>query len=72
MDMAINIMAAFEQETPAPTCIFPGFFPKIVGALIAPGGVGKTSWALQLALAVAGNSSKSDLLKMKTQNQPLA
>ncbi len=27
MDMAINIMAAFEQETPAPTYIFPGFFP---------------------------------------------
>lgn len=59
--MAINIMAAFEQEPPQLDFVFNGFLAGTVGALVAPGATGKSFLALQAAFAVAGGAG-ADLL----------
>lgn len=62
--MAIDIMAAFTDEPPPLDFVFPSFLAGTVGALIAPGAVGKSYWALEAAIAIAGGD---DLLELKPQ-----
>jgi len=65
--MNIDILAAFEHEPPALDFIWPGFLAGTVGALIAPGATGKSFWALEAAMAVAGNAAGTDLLGLAPQ-----
>ncbi|WP_171962341.1 helicase RepA family protein [Bordetella trematum] len=60
--MAIDLLAAFEQEPPTLDFIWPGFLAGTVGALIAPGATGKSFWALEAAMAVACAAPDGDLL----------
>jgi len=52
--MAIDIMVSFEQEPAQLDFIWPGFLSGTVGALIAPGATGKSFWALEASMSVAG------------------
>lgn len=63
--MAINIMAAFEQEPQPLDFLWSGFLAGTVGALVSPGGVGKSFFALEAAIAVAGGP---DLLGLQPQH----
>lgn len=61
--MTVNVQAAFENDPPALDFVWPGFLAGTVGALVAPGGAGKSFWALEAAMAVAGGDAPgSDLL----------
>jgi hypothetical protein len=51
--MAIDIMAAFENEPQPQDFVLPGFLAGTVGALVAPGATGKSFLALQLAATIA-------------------
>lgn len=55
--MAIDILAAFEQEPQPQDFILPGFLSQTVGALIAPGSTGKSFLAMQIAAAIAGGDT---------------
>src|SRR5690606_14114181 len=44
--LAVNVRAAFENDPPALDFVWPGFLAGTVGALVAPGGVGRSFWAL--------------------------
>ena len=50
----INLVEAFEVEPPPLDLVLPGMLSGTVGALVSPGGVGKSMWALEAAIAVAG------------------
>jgi RecA-family ATPase len=50
----IDVRCAFEQTPPPLDYVLPGLKGGTVGALIAPGGTGKTMLALQAAVTVAG------------------
>jgi RecA-family ATPase len=64
--MALNIISVFENEPPELDFIWHGFLAGTVGALIAPGGTGKSFWALEAAMAVAsGGVPGGDLLGIK-------
>lgn len=63
MTITIDVQAAFENDPPALDFVWPGFLAGTVGALVAPGGAGKSFWALEAAMAVAGGDAPgSDLL----------
>lgn len=62
--MAIDIMAAFENEPPHLDFIWPGFLAGTVGALIAPGATGKSFWALEAVMAIACSVAGGDLLQL--------
>lgn len=49
----INLRSAFKEEPSSPDFILPGFLAGTVGALIAPGGTGKSIFALQIACSIA-------------------
>ncbi|GGB52306.1 hypothetical protein GCM10011502_26840 [Oceanisphaera marina] len=54
----INIGAAF-SEIPQPLdYVLPGLIAGSVGSLISPGGVGKSMFALQLSILIAGGSDR--------------
>uniref|UniRef100_UPI0040460506 AAA family ATPase n=1 Tax=Providencia xihuensis TaxID=3342830 RepID=UPI0040460506 len=59
--MAIEIMFAFTNEPPSFDYVLPNMVAGTVGAIVAPGGVGKSMLALQLAVQIAGGP---DLLGM--------
>lgn len=61
--MAIDILSAFEQEPQPIDYILPGMIAGTVGALVSPGGQGKSMLALQLAITLASNG-RSDLLNI--------
>lgn len=63
--MALDIMAAFQQEPPELDFVWPGFLVGTVGALVAPGATGKSFWALQAAMAVACGLPEGDLLGLR-------
>lgn len=66
MTTTINVPAAFENDPPALDFVWPGFLTGTVGALVAPRGVGKSFWALEAAMAVAGRDAPgSDLLGLE-------
>lgn len=52
--MAIDIMAAFEQQPPELDFVLPGLLAGTIGALVSPGGAGKSMVAMQLATQVVG------------------
>jgi RecA-family ATPase len=60
--MAIDILAAFENEPPALDFVWSGFLAGTVGALIAPGATGKSFWALEAAMSVACGVAGGDLI----------
>jgi len=64
--ITIDVQAAFENDPPALDFVWPGFLAGTVGALVAPGGAGKSFWALEAAMAVAGGDAPgSDLLGLE-------
>ena len=62
--MAIDILAAFENEPPELDFIFNGFLAGTVGALVAPGASGKSYWSLQAAMGIACAVAGGDLLSL--------
>ena len=67
----VNVQAAFENPGPRINCLLPGMIRGSVGALVAPGGAGKSIFALQLAVWIV---SGSDLLGLgeAPKNQAVA
>lgn len=59
--MAIDLMWAFENEPPPLDYVLPNMVTGTVGALVSPGGAGKSMLALQLAAQIAGGP---DLLEV--------
>jgi len=70
--MAIDILAAFEQEPPELDFIWPGFLAGTVGALIAPGATGKSFYALAAAISVAAAGEGGDLMNFHAKRGPVA
>jgi len=62
--MAIDIIQAFREPPPELDFIWPGFLAGTVGALVAPGGTGKSFWALEAAMAVACSVPGGDVLDL--------
>jgi len=62
--MAIDILSAFRSPPPDLDFIWPGFLAGTVGALVAPGGTGKSFWALEAAMGVACNVPGGDVLAL--------
>jgi RecA-family ATPase len=62
--MAIDIMAAFENDPPPLDFIWPGFLAGTVGALVAPGATGKSYWALEAAMSIACSVAGGDLVEL--------
>jgi RecA-family ATPase len=60
--VAIDVLAAFENEPPVLDFIWPGFLVGTVGALVAPGATGKSFWALEAAMSIACSVSGGDLV----------
>ena len=52
--MAIDIMGAFENEPQPLDFVLPGMLAGSVGAIVSPGGAGKSMAALQIGAALAG------------------
>lgn len=65
--MALDILAAFEQEPPQLDFVIPGFMSGTVGALVAPGATGKSYFALQAAIGVACSVAGGDLLELNPE-----
>jgi regulatory protein RepA len=60
--MALNIMQAFSTEPPPLDFIWPGFLAGTVGALISPGGTGKSFFALEASISLACSVAGGDLV----------
>lgn len=60
----INILAAFKEEPRAFDFILPNFSAGTLGALIAPGGTGKSMFALQLAMSTACGEDFNHVLNL--------
>lgn len=65
--MAIDIMAAFENEPPELDFIWPGFLAGTVGALVSPGATGKSFLTLEAAMGIACSVAGGDLLGFEPQ-----
>jgi len=52
--MALDLMAAFTELPPPLDYVLPNMVAGTVGALVSPGGAGKSMLALQLAAQIAG------------------
>lgn len=59
--MALDLMAAFIELPPPLDYVLPNMVAGTVGALVSPGGAGKSMLALQLAIQIAGGP---DLLEV--------
>ncbi|AGM44367.1 IncQ-type replication protein A [Aeromonas hydrophila ML09-119] len=59
--MALDLMAAFTELPPPIDYVLPNMVAGTVGAIVSPGGAGKSMLALQLATQIAGGP---DLLKI--------
>lgn len=55
-----NLKALLQQPAQALDFVLPGFLRGTVGGLVAPGGTGKSMWALALGVAISGGA-KADL-----------
>jgi RecA-family ATPase len=62
----IDILNAFSKEPAPQDFILPGFLAGTVGAMVSPGGAGKSFLALQIAAAVA-----SDIPQANTTGMPI-
>lgn len=65
--MAIDIMAAFENEPPPLDYIFPGFILGTVGALVSPGATGKSFLMLEAAMSIACAVAGGDLVNFRPE-----
>lgn len=63
--MPIDLRAAFKNEPPELDFIWPGFLSGTVGALVAPGGTGKSYWAFEAAMSIACSVAGGDILGLK-------
>ncbi len=63
--MATDIMRAFNSTPQALDFVFDGFLSGSVGALVSPGGSGKSFFALEAAMSVACSVPGGDLLGLK-------
>lgn len=52
--MALDLMAAFTELPPPIDYVLPNMVAGTVGAIVSPGGAGKSMLALQLATQIAG------------------
>lgn len=59
--MALDLMAAFTEPPPPIDYVLPNMVAGTVGALVSPGGAGKSMLILQLAAQIAGGP---DLLEV--------
>lgn len=59
--MALDLMAAFTEQPPPIDYVLPNMVAGTVGALVSPGGAGKSMLILQLAAQIAGGP---DLLEV--------
>lgn len=66
--MAIDLIAAFDNEPPRLDFVWPGFLAGTVGALVAPGASGKSFWALEAAMTVACGAGLADILNLQPQH----
>ena len=66
--MAIDILSAFSNEPPELDFIWPGFLAGTVGALVAPGGAGKSFFALEAAMSIACSVAGGDVVDLKPQH----
>ena len=59
--MALNLISAFTELPPPIDYVLPNMVAGTVGAIVSPGGVGKSMLALQLAAQIAGGPHVQDL-----------
>ena len=52
--MAIDILAAMQNKPEPLNFVLPGLVRGTVGAIVSPGGAGKSAFALQLTAQIAG------------------
>lgn len=52
--MAIEIFGAMSKKPPRIDYVLPGLVASTVGALVSPGGAGKSAFALQVCAQIAG------------------
>lgn len=67
----LDLLAAFNTKPPPLDFVFPGLLAGTVGALVAPGGTGKSMFALQLACAVACNNANTLGLEIEKEGKVL-
>lgn len=65
----IDILNAFSSEPARQDFVLPGFLVGTVGALISPGGAGKSFLALQLAAAIAGGTAQANTTGLAIHGQ---
>lgn len=66
--MAIDILQCFTEEPPPLDFVLPGFLSGTVGALVAPGGAGKSTFILEAAAALAAGVAGGDVLGLGIQS----
>ncbi|WP_282354628.1 helicase RepA family protein [Pseudomonas sp. PS01303] len=64
--MAIDLRKAFENKPPPLDYVLPSMVSGTVGALVSPGGVGKSMLALQIAAQIAGGPDLLGLGELPT------
>jgi hypothetical protein len=64
--MAIDILKAFREEPPPLDFVLPGLVRGTVGAIVSPGGTGKSMLALEIAILVASGFDLSGIAGEKT------
>jgi RecA-family ATPase len=57
--MAIDILQAFEETPPPLDFVLPGLLAGTVGAIVSPGGAGKSMLALELSILVVTGADLS-------------
>lgn len=55
---SLDLAKLFSEKTEALEFVLPGFLRGTVGALVSPGGAGKSFWTLQLALSMTAAQNK--------------
>lgn len=64
LPFGLDLCGAFTKPPLRPDFVLPGLVSGTVGALVSPGATGKSMWALEVAVAVAGGA---DLLRLGVQ-----
>lgn len=64
--MALDLLLAFKEPPPPLDYVLPNMVAGTVGALVSPGGAGKSMLALQLAAQIAGGPDLLDLGELPT------
>ncbi len=64
--MAVDLMAAFTEPPPPIDYVLPNMVAGTVGALVSPGGAGKSMLILQLAVQIAGGPDLLEVGELRT------